>query len=138
MPEEIINKVIETATAVADKVTDIKESGTDLMNDKIEEITGSLQIVNRSGFSLKDINVSLGIPPEIGGTFVFNREVPDEEWEKLFAETEDKQTLNALLRSLFKAQDMAEKMKLGNFKLDSVSIVLGIPPGIGLKFKSSQ
>ena len=138
MPEEIINKVIETATAVADKVTDIKESGTDLINEKIEEITGSLQIINKSGFSLKDIGMSLGIPPEINGTFTFDRNVPDEEWEKLFAETEDKQTLNMLLKSLFKAQDMVEKMKLGAFKLDSVTVVLGIPPGISLKFKPGK
>ncbi len=135
MPEEIINKVIETASAVADIVTDIKESGVDLINDKIKEVSGSLQIINKSGFTLKDIGVTLGIPPDIGGTFIFDRNVPDEEWEKLFSETEDKQTLNMLLRSLFKAQDMAEKMKLGGFKLDSVSIVLGIPPGISLKFK---
>lgn len=138
MSEEIINKVIEKVTDVAEIVIEVKESGADLMNEKIEDIMNSLQIIDKSGFSLKDIGMSLGIPPEINGTFTFDRNVPDEEWEKLFAETEDKQTLNMLLKSLFKAQDMVEKMKLGAFKLDSVTVVLGIPPGISLKFKPGK
>jgi hypothetical protein len=135
MPEDLINKIIEKTSALTDLANELKEAGADKMSSLIEEVAGSTNIINQSGFVLKDIDVRLGLPPEIVGVFLFDHDVPDEQWEKLFAETEDKTVLNSLLKALFKAQQLSKNMKLGNFVLSSVSVLFTVPPGIGIKFK---
>lgn len=135
MKDKIIETIKETAESISDTVDVVKESGADKLKEIMDEVFASATYINRSGFTTEDISVNLGLPPEIVGVFRFDRDVPNEEWEKLFAETEEKQTLNALLRALFKAQDITEKLNIGEFVLDTVSVVFTFPPGIGLSFK---
>ncbi|MBX7041627.1 MAG: hypothetical protein K1X85_01890 [Ignavibacteria bacterium] len=135
MKDKIIETIKETAESISDTVDVVKESGADKLKEIMDEVFASAAVINRSGFTTEGVSVNLGLPPEIVGVFRFDRDVPNEEWEKLFAETEDKQSLNALLRALFKAQDITEKLKIGEFMLDKVSVVFTFPPGIGLSFK---
>lgn len=138
MTEEIINKLKETAASMIDIAEDLHDSGLDIVNSKLEEINNSISFISKSGFTLKGIDTKLGIPPEIVGTFSLEKDISDEEWEKLIAETSELQTVNLILKSLNKAEQIAGKMKLGAFELDSVSILFSIPPGIGMKFKPKK
>ncbi|MBK6504949.1 MAG: hypothetical protein IPG02_04595 [Ignavibacteria bacterium] len=138
MAEEIINKIKETATTMMEIAEDLRDSGFDIVNTKLEEINNSISYISKSGFTLKGIDTKLGIPPEIIGTFSLERDISDEEWEKLIAETSELQTVNLILKSLNKAEQIAGKLKVGAFELDSVTILFSIPPGIGMKFKPKK
>ena len=82
MAEEIINKIKETATTMMEIAEDLRDSGFDIVNTKLEEINNSISYISKSGFTLKGIDTKLGIPPEIIGTFSLERDISDEEWEK--------------------------------------------------------
>ncbi|MGB3016371.1 MAG: hypothetical protein WBC65_01095 [Ignavibacteria bacterium] len=138
MAEEIINKIKETATTMMEIAEDLRDSGFDIVNTKLEEINNSISYISKSGFTLKGIDTKLGIPPEIIGTFSLERDISDEEWEKLISETSELQTVNLILKSLNKAEQIAGKLKVGAFELDSVTILFSIPPGIGMKFKPKK
>lgn len=138
MAQEIVNKIIEKASSLTDLIGDIKESGSEMIDSYFSDLQDSPDIIKRSGYVLNDIEVHLGLPPEITGIFTFERNISDEEWENLLAETEGKSHLNALLKGLYKAERISEKIELGKFKLDAVQITLSIPPQIGLMFKPKE
>lgn len=138
MAETFLNKIKEKATSITDYASELRDSGFDIVNSKLEEINNSVSTISKSGFTLKGIDTRLGIPPEIIGIFALERDISDEDWEKLISETEDNQTVNLILKSLNRAEQIAGKMKLGAFQLDSVSILFSIPPGIGMKFKPKK
>ncbi len=119
---------------VVDAVTDLKESGADKVKDMTDEITNSQDIINKSGFKFHEIDVKLAIPPEVKAGFFFEKRISDEEREKILEETKEKTSLNLILKSLFKASDFYDSMKLGSFKLDVIYLSLGLTPGIGVKF----
>ena len=138
MAEELINKIKETTTTIIEIAEDLRDSGLEIVNTKLEEINNSINYISKSGFTLKGIDTKLGIPPEILGTFSLDKDISDEEWEKLIAETSELQTVNLILKSLNKAEQIAGKLKVGAFELDSVTILFSIPPGIGMKFKPKR
>jgi hypothetical protein len=138
MAEELINKIKETTTTIIEIAEDLRDSGLEIVNTKLEEINNSINYISKSGFTLKGIDTKLGIPPEIVGTFSLDKDISDEEWEKLIAETSELQTVNLILKSLNKAEQIAGKLKVGAFELDSVTILFSIPPGIGMKFKPKK
>ena len=138
MAEELINKIKETTTTIIEIAEDLRDSGLEIVNTKLEEINNSINYISKSGFTLKGIDTKLGIPPEIVGTFSLDKDISDEEWEKLIAETSELQTVNLILKSLNKAEQIAGKLKVGAFELDSVTILFRIPPGIGMKFKPKR
>lgn len=132
--QEIIDKVVEGAGNIAESVTDIKESGADKISSALEEVNSSSEIIAKAGFKISELGVSLGLPPEVTGIFLCEREISHEEKEALLKETEEKTMVNMILKSLFKASDFYHSLKLGNFKLKSISLSMGLTPGISIKF----
>jgi hypothetical protein len=78
MPDKLFSKVKESASAIKDKISDLREdvwgqeqkqiiqefkdSGTEKIKEVLENIGGSSTIFLQSGYELKDISVNLGIP----------------------------------------------------------------------------
>ena len=90
MKDKIIETIKDTAESISDTVDVVKESDADELKEIMDEVFASSTYINRSGFTTEYISVKPGLPPEITGVFRFDRDVPNEEWEKLFAETEEK------------------------------------------------
>lgn len=135
MGKQIIEKVVETAENIGGAVSNIKDTGAEKVRSIMDELNNSSDIIAKSGFNLDEIEISLGIPPEVIGCFHFIKKISDEEKKKLLEETEEKPTVNTVLKCLFKGEEFYSKMKLGKFKMDIIELSMGITPGINMKFK---
>lgn len=138
MPEELINKIKDKAEMIVEIASDLKESGSEKIIGSMQDLENSSRVISRSGFNLVEIESKLGIPPEVVAVFKFEKNISDEEWNELFREVESNSTLTALLKALYGADKFADSLKLGKFHLEGVSVILGIPPGVSLKFKVNE
>ncbi len=148
--ENILDKVVEKASTLTDKVAEIKEdlwgeeqnliieefreSSANKVKDILTNINNSGDIFDKSGFKLIGINVSLGIPPDISADFKAVKTISNEEREILLNEVKENNIIRLVIRCLFKANDFYDKIKFGNYNLDTVSIRLGLTPGVDMKF----
>lgn len=153
MAENIIEKVIESAANLTDKVEEIKEdlwgeeqkliieefkdSSISKVKDLLNNINGSSALIDKSGFHLESLNITMGLPPDISGEFRFVSKISPEEKEKLIEEVKDNKVVKIITNCLFKASEFYDKIQFGNYKLDIVEITLGITPGIVMKFKNN-
>ena len=78
MPDKLFSKVKESASAIKDKISDLREdvwgqeqkqiiqefkdSGTEKIKEVLVNIGGSSTIFLQSGYELKDVSVNLGFP----------------------------------------------------------------------------
>ena len=143
--ETILNKVIETASTISEKVDEIKEDiwgeeqkliieeFRESSSQKVKDILNNLN--NSSGFHLSNLNISLGIPPEISSDFKAIKIITMEERETLISEVADNRIVTLVMKCLFKANDFYDKIKFGTYKLDVVNITLGLTPGINMNFQ---
>ncbi len=149
--ETILNKVIETASTISEKVDEIKEdiwgeeqkliieefreSGSQKVKDILNNLNNSSELFDRAGFHLSNLNISLGIPPEISSEFKAIKIITMEERETLISEVADNRIVTLVMKCLFKANDFYDKIKFGTYKLDVVNITLGLTPGINMNFQ---
>ncbi|QQS37715.1 MAG: hypothetical protein IPM56_07120 [Ignavibacteriales bacterium] len=150
MASKIFDKAKEQAEALKNKISDIgsefwdsekisiiqefKESGTDKIKDVVKDLNQSSEIFKRGGFKLTEVEVTLGLPPEIVVLFDALEKVSDEEKEILVKELEGRRMILLVLSSLFKARSFFEVIKFGEYKLQQVKISLGLTPGISIIF----
>jgi hypothetical protein len=150
MPDNIFSKVKESASAIKEKVSNLKEdiwgeeqkliiqefkdSGTAKIKEVLENIGGSSAIFLQSGYELKDVNINLGIPPDIVLTFHFLKDISEEEQIKVLEETKKSSLIHLIITCLLKASNYFDKIKVGDYKMASVSISLGLTPGININF----
>ncbi|MBK6770723.1 MAG: hypothetical protein IPG78_01005 [Ignavibacteria bacterium] len=149
--EAILNKVIETASTISEKVDEIKEdiwgeeqkliieefreSSSQKVKDILNNLNNSSELFDRAGFHLSNLNISLGIPPEISSEFKAIKIITMEERETLISEVADNRIVTLVMKCLFKANDFYDKIKFGTYKLDVVNITLGLTPGINMNFQ---
>ena len=149
--EAILNKVIESASTISEKVDEIKEdiwgeeqkliieefreSSSQKVKDILNNLNNSSELFDRAGFHLSNLNISLGIPPEISSDFKAIKIITMEERETLINEVADNRIVTLVMKCLFKANDFYDKIKFGTYKLDVVNITLGLTPGINMNFQ---
>lgn len=149
--EAILNKVIETASTISEKVDEIKEdiwgeeqkliieefreSSSQKVKDILNNLNNSSELFDRAGFHLINLNISLGIPPEISSDFKAIKIITMEERETLINEVADNRIVTLVMKCLFKANDFYDKIKFGTYKLNVVNITLGLTPGINMNFQ---
>jgi len=104
--------------------------------DKVEEVFVSIDkfksLFYNAGYEVSGVNVSLGIPPDISISFKFLGSVDEIKRKEIEAMLSENKLAFIVLNSLFKASDYTEKVKVGDLKLKSINIKLGIIPAISV------
>ena len=148
--EDLIEKAKESASAITDKLAEIKENligeeskaimdefreaGSSKVKEIVEMLEDSKNYITRSGYELNSAHVSLGLPPEIGLSFNYKSEVGEAERTQLIEEVKDRKVLSIILKCLFKAGDFHKSAQFKEYKLGSVDISLGLTPGVNINF----
>lgn len=151
--ENLKEKLQGGVSAVTEKIDDLKEnvwnedrdeiigefkdSGTNKIKELFNQIADSNALIQRSGFMLVDLEVALGLPPEIGAIFHQTKKISAEEKEKIMNEASEKKIVKLILNCLFKASDYYDKISIAGYKLDKIELTLGLTPGIKIIFSKS-
>jgi hypothetical protein len=148
MSENILDKAKTAALSIKTKVTNFNEAFGDsdrdeIVNqfkekgvDKVEEVFSIIDqfksLFSEAGYEVGGINVSLGLPPDISISFKFLGSVDDIKRKEIEIKVAESKLASILLSSLFKASDFAEKIKVGELKLKTINIKLGLIPSISV------
>ena len=113
---------------------DMKEMAADKLNTLVSDILGLAPLIEVTGFNMKEVSVDAGFPTGITLAFVKERDIDSETIDKMLAEHKDQQILSLIVRGLQKADNMQKGMNLAHYKFRGLSMKIGLPPDISLKF----
>jgi hypothetical protein len=135
--QSIKNKVTNFNEAFGDSdrdeiVNQFKEKGVDKVEEVFSIINQFKSLFSEAGYEVGGINVSLGLPPDISISFKFLGSVDDIKRKEIEIKVAESKLASILLSSLFKASDFAEKIKVGELKLKTINIKLGLIPSISV------
>ena len=148
MSENLFEKAKAAAASVTDKISDLKENLWDdekseiinqfkekaegKLNEVVETINKYKSLFTEAGYDIHSMSASLSIPPDISMTFTFLGAVDKAKREDIFSRASESKLATIMLKSLFKASGFAETVKVGQIKLKSIVITLGLIPGISI------
>lgn len=150
MSESIIAKAKASAGSLKEKVTaykdnflddekreiieEFKDSGQEKLKVSLATLSEFAAIFNEAGYQLTSINATVSIPPAINISFKVQDSIPVEERPNILAKAQNNKIAIVILNSLFKASDFSNSIKIGDYKLGSINMKLGLIPSISISF----
>jgi hypothetical protein len=150
LASKILEKAKETLSTAKDSLTDFKDilldedkkeiaaQFKDSSQTKVKDFLSTLNeyggLFKDAGYEISGINASISIPPDISISFNCLTEIPADEREKILAKAEKNNLALIIVKSLFKASDFSDAVKIGEFRLRHITLKLGIIPGITISF----
>jgi len=113
-------------------IEQFKSSGQDKIKETFTTFSEYASLFKEAGYEIGSINANVSLPPEISITFKYLDSAPVEKRDGLMERAKDNKVAVIILKSLFKASDYSEAMKIGSFKLKTINIKLGLIPGISV------
>lgn len=140
----VLDKIKSGFTAVASSIegtldeslnflSDLKEAGSEKINALVNKIEDLAPLLDQMGFNMNELDVGIGIPPEINLAFTKEKDVDAETIELLLKENVDKPLLSMIIHSLQNADALVKAMNLSNYKLGQLSMKIGVPPDMSIK-----
>jgi len=133
--QQQFGKAKESLSATVDKISDLKDSGIEKISEPINELSNGLPLIEEAGFKVEEISIDLGIPPEISIGFSKMNEVKSESIQSLIDQHAERKILVIVLKALLTANNIQSKITFNKFIFAGVSIKLGLPPSVSLKYK---
>ena len=141
MISEITSSLTDVMNSASDKLQgslsflrNMKEAGVDKISTFVNDILGLAPLIEVAGFNMKDVSIEAGIPPGITISFVKEKDVDSETIKRLLEDNKDKEMLKLIVLSLEKADAMQKGMNLSHYKFQGMSMKIGLPPDISLKY----
>jgi len=115
-------------------IEQFKDSGQEKIKEILTTFNQYSSLFKESGYELGAIYASVSIPPDISISFKCLDTVAIEKREELLERAKENKIAVIILKSLFKASDYSETIRMGNFKLKTINIKLGLIPGVSISF----
>ena len=115
-------------------IDQFKDSGQDKIKETLTTFNQYSSLFKESGYEISSINASVSIPPEISISFKCLDTIAMEKREELLEKAKENKIAVIILVSLFKSSDFSESIKMGNYKLKTINIKLGLIPSISVSF----
>ena len=135
---DVLNFASDKLTASLSFLKDAKEAGADKINGFVNDILGMAPLIEVTGFNMKDVSVDVGIPPGMSISFVKEKDVDAETINQLLEDNKDKEMLKLIVKALLKADALQKGMNLSHYKFSGLSMKIGLPPDISLKFVRAE
>ena len=150
MNENILEKAMASASVIKDKIGDLKKNFWDdekkeiideykditseKLKSNLETLGNYTALFSEAGYELSSINASIALPPDISIIFKCLNALPGSERNNILSKAQDSKIAMMILKSLFKASDYSESIKIGEFILRSINIKMGLIPSISVSF----
>ena len=115
-------------------IEQFKSSGQDKIKESFSTFSEYASLFKEAGYEIGSINANVSLPPEISVTFKYLDSAPVDKREGLIQKAKENKVAVIILKSLFKASDFSESIKLGSYKLKTINVKLGLIPGISISF----
>jgi hypothetical protein len=120
---------------LVNRARDLTNSASETVNRMLDDFNAALPVMQALGFSVEDIQVSMGLLPEVSAKLIaatdkINVKMLD---EMIKAKSEQK-TLVAVLKALQTAYNVRDQLGDLGLKGVEVDLTLGLPPKVSIGF----
>lgn len=132
-------KLQEVQANIAEKINDASEVGMEKLQELMAEVDEISPILRELGYTLESLQVSVGLIPnvsiDIGG---MTKTMPEETYQKVLEEHKDRKILISVVKTLQTVSALQQKVHFMGMRSDMVTITLGLPPKVILKFNKTE
>ena len=130
----LIDKAMQTAADVKDKVGDPSSRVGDAILDVVNNLNDSLPHLAKAGYNLDELEIEIGVPPKLIPHFTLD-ETLFENTGQVLTDLKGNAIGSALLKALLKSADLQGKIVINGMSFSRVEIELSLVPAVRLCYK---
>ena len=132
--ENLIDKAMQTAAGLKDKVGDPSARVGDAILDVVSSLNDALPHLAKAGYTMDELEIEIGVPPKLIPHFTVDGALV-ENAEQTLSDLEGNIIGSALFKALLKAAALQQKIVIKGMRFSRVEIELGIVPAVRLCYK---
>ena len=137
MFDKIKNKSKDLNDSIKEKVGVLGGKATSLLGDGLAEINGLKPVLEKSGFIIGDVFISMSFPPKIG--IIVEQKADGVKDIDSMSDNENLSKLqSAILSSIQKVYQMNEMVENHDHTIGQIEVEMGLPPGIKVHLNSKE
>ena len=98
--------------------------------ESLEEIQEAERVFKEAGYLLHAVELEMGFSPKVVAVLRRESKVSDRKQERLLKQHEDNKVISTMLKALFKAEALEDKVHLRRLTFHEVHIELGLVPAV--------
>ena len=132
--ENLIDKAMQTAAGLKDKVGDPSARVGDAIFDVVSSLNDSLPHLAKAGYTMDELEIEIGVPPKLIPHFTVEGALV-ENAEQVLTDLEGNIIGSALFKALLKAAALQQKIVINDMSFSRVEIQLGLVPAVRLCYE---
>ena len=132
--DNLIDKAMQTAAGLKDKVGDPSARVRDAILDVVSSLNDSLPHLAKAGYTMDELEIEIGVPPKLIPHFTVEGALV-ENAEQVLTDLEGNIIGSALLKALLKAAALQQKIVINGMSFSRVEIQLGLVPAVRLCYE---
>jgi hypothetical protein len=135
--DNLIDKAMQTAVGIKDKVGDPSARVGDAILDVVSSLNDSLPHLAKAGYTMDELEIEIGVPPKLIPHFSVDRALVEntENAEQALTDLEGSIIGTTLFKALFKAATLQQKIVINGMSFSRLEIQLGLVPAVRLCYK---
>lgn len=133
--KEYAGKAKEKGKKVVDNV---KDGAASKLEKTIADLNESLPIIEEAGYIMNKLDVDISLLPRLFAHFYQVKTVSEEKQTELLERVEGRKLITMLLKALFKASTLREKIKIKDMEYQEVAVEIGLTPSAKLVFRNTN
>ncbi len=130
MVEEGAETIREIRSDVESTVDDLKADSEEKMMESLDKIQDAERVFKEAGYQLHAVKLEMGFNPKVVSVLRRESEISASKQERLLKQHEDNKMLSTMLKSLFKAEALEDKVHLRRLTFHEVHIEVGVVPAV--------
>ena len=128
--EEGAETIREIRSDVESTVDDLKTDSEEKMMESLEKIQDAERVFKEAGYRLQAVRLEMGFNPKVVSVLRRESEISSSKQERLLKQHTDNKVLSSMLKSLFKAEALEDKVHLRRLTFHEVNIEMGVVPAV--------
>jgi hypothetical protein len=132
------NSIASTAQdvkeALATAAAELHEASTTKIRETLADFNASIPALSEMGYTLTDVAITLGVPPNLHATFQVSHDVTDEAVSRSLEQHADRKLTAFLIRALSQARKLQTSIDIAGMKPRGITVEIGLSPGVSIKF----
>ena len=130
MVEEGAETIRDIRADVESTVDDLKADSEEKMMESLEKIQNAERVFKEAGYKLQAIRLEMGFNPKVVSVLRRESGINARKQERLLQQHADNKLLSSMLKSLFKAEALEDKVHLRRLTFHEVQIEVGVVPAV--------
>jgi len=119
---------------VAAKAGELRDATLAKLAETLDDFNAALPVIREAGYTLSDVSIAVGLPPTVTATFDASSDISREHVEALIAAHAERKFTLLLMRSLYQAWQLQQRINIAGLKPKGLSVELGLIPNVTVKF----